>query len=79
MEGLGDLENLVSAELAESSGKYRAFDCYNRAFVDKFLNLLVQTNDRAIAGMNKDNAKDALQILEKIERLLEVKYCEISR
>ena len=41
-------------------------------FLEKFLQLLTETNDKAASNINKGNCKESLQILEKMEKLLEV-------
>ena len=41
-------------------------------FLEKFLQLLIETNDKAASNINKGNCKESLQILEKMEKLLEV-------
>ena len=41
-------------------------------FLEKFLQLLMETNDKAASNINKGNCKESLQILEKMEKLLEV-------
>jgi hypothetical protein len=38
---------------------------------EKFVQLLIETNDKAASGINKGNCKESLQILEKMEKLLE--------
>ena len=40
--------------------------------LDKFMEMLIKTNDKAASNIAAGNMKDALYLLEKMERILEV-------
>lgn len=49
-------------------------------FIDKFMEMLIKTNDKACINISNGNVKEALSLLERMERILEVSYsgCQIT-
>ena len=41
--------------------------------VERFMEMLIKTNDKAVNGIHSGDLKESLVLLEKMERILEVK------